>query len=51
MMGQDRGPLVVTKTVKELLFDGYDDPLLSLVRANGNPNIPKVKFPIRLASL
>lgn len=42
MMGNNRGPLVVTKTVRELLFDGYDDPLLTIVRANGNPDIPKV---------
>lgn len=42
MMGNNRGPLVVTKTVDELLFKGYEDPLLTLVRANGNPDIPKV---------
>ena len=41
-MGQGRAPIVVTKTVQELLFDGYDDPLLTLVRANNDPNIPKV---------
>lgn len=42
MMNSGRGPITVTKTVKELLFDGYDDPLLTLVRANGNPDIVKV---------
>lgn len=41
-MSQGRAPLIMTKTVQELLFDGYTDPLLTLVRANGNPNIPKV---------
>lgn len=41
-MSQGRGPLVVTRTVQQLLFDGYDDPLLTLIRANGNPDIPKV---------
>ncbi|CRK93828.1 CLUMA_CG007355, isoform A [Clunio marinus] len=44
MMGSGRAPLVVTKTVKELLFDGYEDPLLTLVRANGNPDLPKPPF-------
>lgn len=44
MMGNNRAPLVVTKTVQELLFDGYEDPLLTLVRANGNPDIPKPPF-------
>lgn len=42
MMGSGRAPLVVTKPVRELLFEGYDDPLLTLIRANGNPDIPKV---------
>jgi hypothetical protein len=41
-MGSGRGPIVVTKTVQALLFDGYSDDLLTLVRANGNPDIPKV---------
>lgn len=42
LMSNNRGPLTVTKTVHELLFDGYQDDLLTLVRANGNPDIPKV---------
>lgn len=41
-MSQNRGPIFVTKTVQDLLFDGYSDDLLTLVRANGNPDIPKV---------
>jgi CD36 family len=44
LMSEGRGQLVITKSVKELLFDGYEDPLLSILRANGNPSIPKVSF-------
>lgn len=42
MMSPTRGPLFVSKTVGEILFDGYDDPLLTIVRANANPDFPKV---------
>lgn len=42
MMSFGRGPLTVTRTVEQLLFEGYSDPLLTLVRANNNPDIPKV---------
>lgn len=44
MMKFGRAPLVVTKTVGELLFDGYDDPLLTLLKADRNPDIPKPPF-------
>lgn len=44
MMQEGRAPLVVTKNVSDLCFEGYTDPLLTLVRANGNPDIPKVKI-------
>lgn len=44
LMGFGRAPLVVTKTVGELLFDGYDDPLLTLLKADNNPDIPKPPF-------
>jgi hypothetical protein len=44
LMGDGRGPLVVTRSVKELLFEGYDDPLLRVLKANGNLDIPKVSF-------
>lgn len=50
MMGGNRGPLVTTKTVQELLFDGYSDPLLTLVRANGDPDIPKVRNQLQIQS-
>lgn len=38
--------LPVTKTVRELLFDGYDDPLLDLLNLikNSTFNIPFDKF-------
>lgn len=41
-MNQDRAPVVTTKTVRELLFEGYSDDLLTIIRANENPDIPKV---------
>lgn len=40
----NRSPITVTRTVRELLFDGYDDDLLTLVKANGNPAFPKPPF-------
>lgn len=43
-MGFGRAPLVVTKKVEELLFEGYDDPLLTVLKANNNPEIPKPPF-------
>lgn len=42
MMSLGRTPLVITKPVHELLFDGYDDPLLTLIKSNKNSIIPKV---------
>lgn len=42
LMSEGRGPLVITKPVRELLFDGYEDPLLTVLRANGDPSMPKV---------
>lgn len=48
MMGSGRAPLVVTKTVRELMFEGYDDGLLKLVRENNNPDLPKVSFTFRV---
>lgn len=44
MMGLGRGPLFVKRNVSELLFDGYTDPLLRVIRNNGNPNFPKPPF-------
>lgn len=44
MMGLGRGPLFIKKNVSELLFDGYNDPLLRVIKANGNPNFPKPPF-------
>lgn len=39
-----RAPIIVTKNVSELLFDGYDDELLTLARQNNNPSLPKIPF-------
>ncbi|CAO1313413.1 unnamed protein product [Diamesa serratosioi] len=44
MMNNKRAPLSVTKTVRELLFEGYDDGLLTIVRAYNNTDIPKPPF-------
>lgn len=43
-MGLGRGPLFIKRNVSELLFDGYDDPLLRVLKANGNPAFPKPPF-------
>lgn len=40
----DLSPITTTHTVRELLFDGYEDPLLNVVRASNNPNFPKPPF-------
>lgn len=37
-----RAQVTVTKSVRELLFDGYDDPLLDLIR---EANLPNVNLP------
>lgn len=39
---QMKGSLVLTKTVGELLFDGYDDPILSLLK---KLHLPQFKVP------
>jgi scavenger receptor class B protein 1 len=44
LIGGSRGPFFVTKTVKELLFDGYDDALLKVIRASNDPSFPKIPF-------
>jgi scavenger receptor class B, member 1 len=44
MMGLGRGPLFVKRRVSELLFDGYEDRLLTVLRANQNPAFPKPPF-------
>lgn len=41
-MNKDRAPVATTKPVSQLLFDGYSDDLLTIIRANGNPDLPKV---------
>lgn len=41
-MNKDRAPVAITKPVSDLLFDGYSDDLLTIIRANGNPDLPKV---------
>lgn len=38
------GSLLVTKTVRELLFDGYDDPLLDFLREADLPGYPLPPF-------
>lgn len=41
---RNNAPLTVTRKVRELLFDGYEDDLLTLVRNNSNPAFPKPPF-------
>lgn len=41
---RNNAPLTVTKNVSELLFDGYEDNLLTLVKDNRNPAFPKPPF-------
>lgn len=38
------GSLVIQKTVQELLFDGYDDPLLDFLKKLNKFNVPFQKF-------
>lgn len=44
MISGARGPFFVARTVNELLFEGYDDALLKVIRANNDPNYPKIPF-------
>lgn len=44
LMGMGRGPLFIKRNVSDLLFDGYDDNLLKVLKANGNPAFPKPPF-------
>lgn len=45
-MREKREKLVITKSVRELLFDGYKDPLIDLIRKMNNTGfqIPFDKF-------
>lgn len=40
----DLAPLFKTKKVRELLFDGYDDELLTVLKANHDPKFPNIPF-------
>lgn len=46
LMREKREKLVITKSVRELLFDGYQDPLIDLIRKMNNTGfqIPFDKF-------
>jgi scavenger receptor class B protein 1 len=44
LIGGARGPFFVKKTVNELLFEGYDDALLKVIRASHDPTFPKIPF-------
>jgi scavenger receptor class B, member 1 len=43
-MLESRGSLMNTKTVRELLFDGYQDPILDLVKALNATDFPAIPF-------
>lgn len=36
--------IIITKTVGELLFEGYEDDLLDVVRLDNDPTLPKIPF-------
>ncbi|KAG5674505.1 hypothetical protein PVAND_004467 [Polypedilum vanderplanki] len=44
LISGERGPFFVTRTVNELLFEGYDDALLKVIRASNDPTFPKIPF-------
>lgn len=46
LLNNKGGSLYVTKTAREFLFDGYEDPLLTFVKKLNSPdlNIPYTKF-------
>lgn len=44
LIGGNRGPFFITRTVNELLFEGYDDNLLKVIRASNDPAFPKIPF-------
>lgn len=44
ILNQKGGSLLVSKTVRELLFDGYDDPLLDMLKEADSPAYPIPPF-------
>lgn len=44
ILTESLAPLFETRTVRELLFDGYDDKLLNILKKNGDPKFPKIPF-------
>ena len=44
LMMDEIAPLMLTKTVQELIFDGYDDQLLDILTSVTLPNVPTIPF-------